>query len=136
MKISRSAQILAARRAVDAESTTPLIGDEQAGMFATEEFLNMARSEAETIHYVLMRHRILEDQVFKNNAQFDHLVILGAGLDTKFLRYADTPTKIVEVDTPDMAAFKRSKLQKAKLPVPDTIECSVITHSDLGAVLT
>ena len=68
-------------------------------------------------HYVLLRHRVLDD--FATQPGRTHAVLLGAGLDTKSLRYPDL--EIIEVDDPEMVRYKRVQFEKAGLAPPNTI---------------
>ncbi|HMA65474.1 MAG TPA: class I SAM-dependent methyltransferase [Chitinispirillaceae bacterium] len=73
----------------------------------------------------LVRHRFFEDTVAGllqgNDAVF---LILGAGYDTKSLRWQLNGTPIIELDHPATQARKRSIMLANKLYTPDTIYVS------------
>jgi methyltransferase (TIGR00027 family) len=85
----------------------------------------------------LVRHRFFEDTVTKltegNNAVF---LILGAGYDTKSLRWHLSGIPIIELDHPATQARKRSILLAKKLQTPNTfyVSCDLVQGSVLRDV--
>jgi methyltransferase (TIGR00027 family) len=85
----------------------------------------------------LVRHRFFEDTVKKlldgNNAAF---LILGAGYDTKSLRWQLNGIPIIELDHPATQARKRRILLSKKLHTPDTsyVACDLAQGSLLKNV--
>lgn len=133
--------MLAARRAVANEETGNIINDPYAKYFIDDAVRRFARETNTFIHYVLMRHQILEDHLILNSGYFDQILILGAGFDTKAQRYPRLTERIVEVDSPEMITFKQSILREKRLPmarsVPGKLESladleGVLNHLDLG----
>lgn len=82
----------------------------------------------------LVRHRFFEDTVTKLTENSDAVfLILGAGYDTKSLRWRLNGIPIIELDHPATQARKRSILHAKKLQAPNTsyISCDLVQ----GAVL-
>lgn len=85
----------------------------------------------------LVRHRFFEDTVKKlvdgNDAAF---LILGAGYDTKSLRWQLNGIPIVELDHPATQARKRHILLAKKLQTPNTsyVSCDLVQGSVLRDV--
>lgn len=133
--LSRTARVLAARRAVATERGSPLGGDPLAHLFADDELLALARATADEPHYVLMRHRALEDFALAPPVP-RQLVLLGAGLDTKFARRPDLRgARVLEVDAADMLAHKAAILRAHGHPVAEAVPAAITGPADLDAVL-
>lgn len=130
-ELSRSALVLAARRAVDAASPEPLIDDRYARLLTTEHFMRFAERESDAIHYVLLRHRLLDD--FASGHGHSHAVLLGAGLDTKSVRHPHL--RVIEVDSDEMVRYKRSRLEDAGHEAPRALAMRVSSPADLVDVL-
>ncbi|MBF0106348.1 MAG: class I SAM-dependent methyltransferase [Deltaproteobacteria bacterium] len=119
--LSHTAQVLTARRALAFEQGNPLVLDNLASHFVTAEYMNIARRSDDAVHYVLMRHRVLEDYYVERAKTHRQAVILGSGFDTKFQRHAGLWQRHLEVDTHEMVAHKRDVLTRHHLSVPDFI---------------
>lgn len=133
--ISRTARVLAARRAVATERGSPLGGDPLAHLFADDELLALARVSADEPHYVLLRHRALEDLVLAPPLP-RQVLLLGAGLDTKYARIeALRRGRFIEVDTATMLAHKAAILHAHGLPVAEALPATLADEADLAAVL-
>jgi methyltransferase (TIGR00027 family) len=74
--------------------------------------------------YVIVRTRIF-DQYFLQALQegFEQIVILGAGMDTRALRFADqnNGTRIIEVDLPGVQESKLDILRRKGVTLPDEL---------------
>ena len=129
--LSRSALVLAARRAVETQAPMPLVDDPYARILTTDEFIEFAERERDATHYVLLRHRVLDD--FATQHGHTHAVLLGAGLDTKSLRYPGMG--IIEVDDVEMVQYKKGRLEEAGLSPPNAIAKRIASVTDLLAVM-
>ena len=127
--------MLAARRAVETENPNPLVVDPIARHFADEALLAQARAEANQEHYVLYRHRAIEDFAMKEPLA-QQVVLLGAGFDTKFVRYAQLrESRFIEVDDPAMLALKAEILTAHGLPVAPSESLRVSDDASLETLL-
>jgi methyltransferase (TIGR00027 family) len=104
--------------------------------------LLMRRMFPPGIHeYVLARTKVM-DSVFVEalDAHFPQIVLLGAGFDTRALRYADRNqgTNIFELDVPTTQQPKVDILRKKKIPLPPTLSFVPIDFNkeDILAVLS
>ena len=89
---------------------------------------------------VCMRSRVVEEElarVKKNGIQ--QLVVLGAGLDSTAYRRTDLTEglQVFEVDHPSTQAWKRERLEAAKISIPDnlTFVSFDFEHQTLGQAL-
>jgi methyltransferase (TIGR00027 family) len=91
--------------------------------------------------YVLARTRIM-DSVFSEalDAHVAQIVLLGAGFDTRALRFADRNrgTRIFELDVPTAQEPKRDILRKKKISLPAELTFVPINFDkeDISAVLS
>jgi len=117
--IPRSALVLAARRALAYQQNSPIMQDPLAHLFVDDEMMAFAKKTDAPIHYVLLRHRIMDDLLIKFKDSVEQLVILGAGFDTKFQRL-DLPENLrfLEVDNDAVLQFKKEKLKQQHYKIP------------------
>lgn len=90
--------------------------------------------------YVMARTRFFDDlflQALKD--QVPQIVVLGAGYDTRALRFAkaNTGTRIFELDAPITQREKKTLLEKNAVPLPEQLVFVPINFNkeNLGAVL-
>lgn len=119
--LSHTAQILAARRALAYQQHNPLVTDHLAQHFVDPPAMALARQTDESVHYVLLRHRRLEDCYVAAASACTQAVILGAGFDTKYQRYPGLWPRVIEVDSKPMVVFKREVLHARHLPAPECV---------------
>lgn len=129
--ISRTAKILASRRALEFEKENPLIRDQFAKLFADQESIEFASKTNNEIHYVLMRHKILDDLVALNLGNLKQVVLLGCGFDTKSLRYNGKGARFLEVDNPAIFRLKRRVLDNYDYNKVETQESYIDSPNDL-----
>lgn len=134
MNIPRSAKVLASRRTIDASLPNSLLNDTYSKIFVDEEMLSFAQKTNSTVHYVLMRHKVLEDYTI-GTEHFEQILLLGAGLDTKFLRYPAKANKILEVDSDDLISFKQNILTDNDLTHPKSHSIKVQFLDDIKRVI-
>ena len=119
--ISRTAFYCAGIRMVDAEQAQPICGDRFAGRFMTEEGLRIFEPFRQLPYpngSNVARHRIIDDLV-REQLERDparRIVILGAGFDSRAFRL--TGGRWVELDEPQLIAFKEERLPVAGAPNP------------------
>jgi methyltransferase (TIGR00027 family) len=130
--ISYTAQIVAAKRAIEQSLSVPLFNDPYAATLAGDEVENLlakwrqvakrqGRSLEEVItkrtRYIAIRTRFLDDLVLATLPQFSEpqVVILGSGLDTRAYRLPWPPaTRFYEVDMPGVLNYKGNALGSIK----------------------
>jgi methyltransferase (TIGR00027 family) len=91
--------------------------------------------------YVIARTREMDAAFLEAlTARFDQIVLLGAGFDTRALRFADRNrgTHIFELDVPTTQEPKREILRKKKIPLPAELSFVPIDFDkeDLSAALS
>ena len=114
--ISRTAFYCAGIRMVDAEQAQPICGDRFAARFMTEEGLRLFEPFRQLPYpngSNVARHRIIDDLILE---QLDReperrIVIIGAGFDSRAFRLAGG--RWVELDEPQLIAFKEERLPAA-----------------------
>lgn len=119
--VSHTAQVLAARRALAYQQRNPLVTDHLAHHFVDQPAMALVQQTDESIHYVLLRHRRLEDCYVEAASTCTQAVILGAGFDTKYQRYPGLWKRVIEVDSEPMTRFKQDVLRAQHLPVPEYV---------------
>jgi len=120
--VSHTAQVLAARRALAYRQGCPLCTDSYASMFVTPKYEKIACDTDDKAHYVLMRHRVLEDYYLEQSARGrKQVVLLGAGFDTKRQRYPKKYKKHIEVETVEMVKHKCRILEENGMFLPETL---------------
>ncbi len=135
--ISRSAFVLAARRWLATDQGSKLICDPFAKMFVSKDMEEFAKKTDTPFHYVLMRHRILEDFALRDSKGPHNVILLGSGFDTKFLRYSSNAgLTIIEVDRNENVKYKKNILQSNSLPCPHTISSNITSTKDLKNIFS
>ena len=119
--ISRSALVLAGRRALAVEQNDSICKDKYAKIFVDNDIYDFVKRTDCQIHGMLMRSRYMEDQLDKCIDNLDLIINLGAGLDTKYQRYIKNHKKIryIEFDKKSVLDFKTLKLKEHSLPIPE-----------------
>ncbi len=134
--ISYTAQLLAARRAVETLKSSSPVRDEFAHLFTAPEVLSRAEESKNEVHVVLMRHVLIEKYFEEKIPQVEQVVMLGAGFDTKYQRYKRCQEiKFIEVDSPEMINYKIEILNKNSLPVPQFVKKRITKKADWEMVL-
>lgn len=110
--LSRTAKILASRRALELEKKNPLIHDQFSPLFTDQESMAFANETKDEIHYVMMRHKALDDLVARKKNEFKQIILLGSGFDTKSLRFKEESIKFIELDSPEVIKHKKNILNK------------------------
>lgn len=118
MNISHTATLLASRRALATEQGSKLIQDPYAQHFSNPEYMQKAISSDSRVHYVLMRHRKMDDVYRKYADHYEQVVLLGSGFDTKFQRFPGLWGKHIEIEKPEMKKLKSEILKANHLPIP------------------
>lgn len=127
--ISYTARIVAAKRAIEQFRPSPLFHDPYAAALAGDEvnallawWRGVAQAQAipleqvitKRTRYIAVRTKFMDDliQSALAQAQYQQVVILGAGLDTRAYRLAWAPgTTVYEVDSPEVLNYKAQVLQ-------------------------
>jgi methyltransferase (TIGR00027 family) len=91
--------------------------------------------------YVIARTKLFDDAfVDALESGFPQAVILGAGMDTRALRFADknTSTRVFELDLPRTQEPKREILARKRVPLPEQLTFTPIDFNkqSLSEVLT
>ena len=134
-QISRSAAVLASRRFIDSTKTMSLVGDQLSALFVDLPTLKFSIETDQPVHYVLMRHRILEDSL-KSINDLEQVVILGSGFDTTSIRNCGNGIEFFEVDRPGVLHFKDSVLRQSNVgALSNPIGIDVRNIDDLKEVL-
>jgi methyltransferase (TIGR00027 family) len=119
--ISKTAFYCAGVRMVDAEQPRPICGDTYAKVFMTEEGLKLFepfRDQTYPNASNVARHRIIDD-LLRSRLERDpgqRVVLIGAGFDSRAFRL--TGGRWVELDEPQVIAFKQERLPAAGAPNP------------------
>lgn len=116
--VAETALWTAIARMEDARSKKPLCNDTFAARFAdaprTAVVADLLRVKRPT-ESVVVRHAFIDDVVRKDASRV--VVILGAGLDTRAFRLGGgTDKRFVEVDHPELVAWKEARLPAAEAP--------------------
>ena len=131
--ISHTADVLAARRALATSQGSRLINDPTAEHFTSKRSRQIALESDAPIHFVLLRHRHLEDFVLRQPFQVEQVVVLGAGFDTKYARHAALrKIEYLEVDAPEMLERKKEVLGRLGYPVPPSYPSYLESPQDLA----
>jgi len=83
-----------------------------------------------TYQYVIARTKFFDEQFLKAlDASVPQIVILGAGYDTRAVRYRERlgSTKVFELDTAVLQLRKSKIFKKNKVPIPDNLVFCPIT---------
>jgi methyltransferase (TIGR00027 family) len=114
-KASLTAQMVAAYRARASRRPNPVCSDPWAGQLAGEQGADLARQFDELFPHMELwsacRTAYLDEHVRYWTEQFDQVVVLGAGLDTRAARLARPGVVFYEVDHPATQQDKRRRLQ-------------------------
>jgi len=117
--VSRSALVLAARRALAYEQKSQIIQDPFAHLFINDEIMKFVRKTDAPIHYVLLRHRVIDDLLIKFNGVIEQVIIFGAGFDTRFQRLnLRNNVRFLEIDSHVLSRYKEEKLKLNNLILP------------------
>lgn len=135
----RSAQTVSALRAIAANETDPAVqcGDYLAKNFLTQEYKLLVQLIPHLllrsfIHitapgsycFMIIRTKHFDQTLLKEiNAGIRQVVLLGAGYDTRPLRFADVlkGISIFEVDYPGTQLYKKERLRKTSAVIPGNI---------------
>lgn len=127
--VSYTARIVAAKRAIEQFHASPLFNDPYAAALAGDEVEALLCrwrrvAEAQTVpldqvitkrtRYIVIRTKFMDDflNAALSQAEYQQVVILGAGLDTRAYRLAWAPgTTLYEVDSPEVLHYKAQILQ-------------------------
>jgi methyltransferase (TIGR00027 family) len=107
--ISETAHWIAALRAMETESTNPAVRDPLAARLAGEKGFEMARSmpHIQSMAFAMIVRTTAIDRLIESALQknVDHVINLGAGLDTRPYRLK-LPSSLnwTEVDNPELIA--------------------------------
>lgn len=130
--ISYTAQIVAAKRAIEQSLPMPLFHDPYAATLAGDEVeyllakwrqvagrqgRSLEAVIAKRTRYIAIRTRFLDDLLLLTLPQFHkpQVVILGSGLDTRSYRLPwPAPTNLYEVDMPGILDYKANVLRNIK----------------------
>src|SRR5690349_16352972 len=111
--ISRTAFYCCGVRMLDAESLSPLCGDNLARLFMNEEALNFLeefKDETGPNLGNVTRHRLIDDHLRQEllDNQALRIIIIGAGFDTRAYRLKGGSW--VELDEPQVITYKDERL--------------------------
>ena len=127
--ISYTARIVSAKRAIEQSHPSPLFKDPYAAALAGDEvnalvsrWQAVAQAQAVPLEqviakrtrYIVLRTKFIDDFLSSalSQAEYQQVVILGAGLDTRVYRWAWSPgTTVYEVDCPEILHYKAQVLQ-------------------------
>lgn len=125
--VSYTARIVVAKRAIEQLHSSPLFKDPYAATLAGDEvdallsrWRKVAQAQAVPLEqvitkrtrYIAVRTKFMDDLLNSTLAEYNQVVILGAGLDTRSYRLAWIPDTIVyEVDCPEVLQYKARVLQ-------------------------
>lgn len=129
-----TARVLAARRHGDSQLSNALLIDDYAKYFVDNETMNFV-SQANEVHYVIMRHKCLDDLLRINKNSIEQVIIFGCGFDSKCIRYADEKITFLEVDSAEVLALKKEKLNALGYNRVNSIATKVSTTDDLELIL-
>ncbi|HEY4903106.1 MAG TPA: class I SAM-dependent methyltransferase [Candidatus Sulfotelmatobacter sp.] len=130
-KASRTAQMVAIRRAAHQLLDQPLVLDDPLALrIIGYEAERELRSNPKEHHifarafraFMVARSRFAEDELAHAVAHgVKQYVVLGAGLDTFAYRNTHTGLRVFEVDHPATQAWKSEQLQAAKIAIPSSL---------------
>jgi methyltransferase (TIGR00027 family) len=115
--ISETAHWIAALRAMETERANPVVRDPLAAKLAGEQGFEMARSmpHIQSMSFAMIVRTTAIDRLIESALQknVDHVINLGAGLDTRPYRLKLPNTNTLnwtEVDYPELISYKEEKL--------------------------
>jgi|ERR1700757_3773712 len=113
--ISETAHWIAALRAMETELANPVVRDPLAAQLAGEQGFEMARSmpHIQAMSFAMIVRTTAIDKLIESAIQknVDHVINLGAGLDTRPYRLKlPSSLKWTEVDYPELISYKEKKL--------------------------
>jgi methyltransferase (TIGR00027 family) len=116
-RVGRTAFVIAQWRAEESECASPLFTDHVANIFLDQETRGVARKIAEaspsTQFLVKYRTRFFDDLFLeKMQAGVRQFVLMGAGLDTRSIRFGMDGVKFFEVEQEHVISYKVGKLQE------------------------
>ena len=118
--ISSTAKIICARRALATQQGSIIISDPYAKLFVDQELIDYVKETDAPVHGVLLRNRFYQD--FLRDSKPEQILHLGSGLDTNFQRHSPFQSiSYFEVDVPEMITYKKERLAKENLPLPNYI---------------
>src|ERR1700722_13292878 len=130
-KASRTAQMVAIRRAAHQLLDQPLVLDDPLALrIIGSEAERELRSNPKEHHifarafraFMVARSRYAEDELARAVAHgVTQYVVLGAGLDTFAYRNPHSEVQVFEVDHPSTQAWKCEQLQAAHIPIPPSM---------------
>jgi methyltransferase (TIGR00027 family) len=147
-RASRTAEYMAMHRAAHQLLDAPTILDDPfAAIVIDPKFARALRDDPESTRWSLVpsrraflaaRSRYAEDQLARAVEQgCDQYVVLGAGLDTFFLRCRDRALRVFEIDHPATQATKLARLLAAGVGLPPraSFYAADFTRQSLGDIL-
>lgn len=97
----------------------PILGAEAAAALPHSDAVSSARLLRA---FLAARSRFAEDELARAVARgVRQFVLLGAGLDTFAYRNPHAGLRVFEVDRPETQAWKRARLDAARIPVPESV---------------
>jgi methyltransferase (TIGR00027 family) len=133
-KVGKTAFIIAQWRVFETESVSPLFSDHIAHIFLDKETQRMTGALTQvspsTRHLIGFRTRYIDERLMQAiDAGVRQIVLLGAGLDTRPLRFMRPGVRFFEVDQADVLAFKRARLAAYGYELSSTtIACDYIAE--------
>lgn len=127
---SRTAEAVCFCRAAEALRPSPIVRDPHAAVFLRPPYRAalaacrlpgvldlIERRTLGLMTYVLARHRFIDDALAQALPRLEQVLVLGAGYDTRALRFADRlgDRPVFEVDHPATQARKRRRMEGAGL---------------------
>lgn len=114
--VGRTAFVIAYCRMRETESPTPLFSDHLAHLFLDQDTEETAKSIAQlahsTEHLVSYRTCYFDRQLMKQlENKVKQVVIVGAGLDTRAIRFDVPGVQFYEIDEGSVIDFKRTRLE-------------------------
>src|SRR3712207_570246 len=125
-QVGQTAFIIAAWRAAATERVAPYISDHIAHIFLDAATAELARRVTDasplTQHLVCLRTRYLDDRLTELlDRGVRQVILLGAGLDTRALRFARAAVRYYEVDRAAVLDFKAARLAQYGYVLPSTL---------------
>lgn len=125
-KVGKTAFIIAAYRSWENRHPQPLFNDPFAEIFLDDSAKQQAEAIANimplTIQMVRYRVKYFDDVLSTHlESGLRQVVILGAGFDTRALRFQKELVRFFEIDHREVLSFKESTLANVGLPVASTV---------------
>lgn len=119
-------QILDSPKVFDDPLAIPIIGEQAAAQLAADNPATSglkARAARFMRAFIVARSRFAEDELARAVAHgVKQYVVLGAGLDTFACRNPFPELLVYEVDHPSTQEWKRARLQRAGIAVPESVQ--------------